>query len=151
MMHSRLIRYRPPGIAQTLVLIAALLTWVLPLGTNMYSNLILGGLALAAGLAIMLAAWWQFRRRRTAICPTNTPSVLITNGTYRFTRNPMYLGMFVILLGIAIIVGSLPFYVAAGLFVLIIHHAFCPYEEARLREIFGADFENYCRRVRRWL
>jgi len=99
----------------------------------------------------MLRGWWLFRRNDTAICPTAAATRLITSDIYRLTRNPMYLGIVLMLLGVAIATGSLPCHVATLAFFLVIDFVFCPFEEARLDELFGADYVRYRRAVRRWL
>ena len=63
----------------------------------------------------------------------------------------MYLGIVLILLGPAVAVGGLAYYVAALSFWLIIDFVFCPFEEAKLKRDFPAEFEQYKKRVRRWL
>jgi protein-S-isoprenylcysteine O-methyltransferase Ste14 len=135
-----------------LVLVAAIAHWITPLGgLSIYSSPGVGAISIIAGFAIMIWAWWQFRKKRVAICPTSKTDRLITDGIYRLTRNPMYLGITLMLLGIAIWSGSLPFYAAAIGFNTIIHHAFCPYEEAKLKAAFGDEYERYASRVRRWI
>lgn len=147
----KLIKIRPPRIAQALVIFAAFLHWATPLRVALFSNRVLGAIILASGLAVMLAGWWLFKVRRTAICPTDTPSVLITDGIYRFTRNPMYLGLVTMLLGLAVIIGTLPFYGAAVAYFIAMDIAFCPYEERKLEQLFADDFHDYTARVRRWV
>ena len=99
----------------------------------------------------MIQAWWQFRQTDVAICPTEKTTELITDGIYRFTRNPMYLGMVMMLTGVAMFVGTLPFYVAAVALFAILNFVFCPYEEEKLSRTFGSRFEQYRGRARRWL
>lgn len=84
-------------------------------------------------------------------CPTATNDRLVTTGIYRYTRNPMYLGIIGLLLAIAIHVGTLPFYLAAAVYFIVINHVFCPYEEAKLAATFGDHYNAYRNRVRRWL
>lgn len=150
-MYDKLIEIRPPRIAQAFVALAVFLHLVTPLRIAVYSNGVLGSVLVAAGFAVMLGGWWLFRVRSTPICPTDTPTVLIADGVYRFTRNPMYLGVVAILLGIALVVGTLPFYVAAAAFFVVMDRLFCPYEEAKLERLFGDRFRAYAGGVRRWL
>ncbi len=89
--------------------------------------------------------------RGTAICPTAHTSLLITDDVFRLTRNPMYLGIVLMLLGAALGSGGLFTYLAALTFFLIIDAVFCPYEEHKLSQSFGEDFADYRHRVRRWL
>ncbi len=107
---------------------------------------VLGGAVALPGLA-------AFRRARTTVHPT-TPwrtTVLVTSGVYRITRNPMYLGLAIVLTGIAAWRASVP-----GLIVVVL---FCAYitrfqivpEERALSERFGDEFTAYTARVHRWL
>lgn len=151
-MNARLIDFRPPRIAQLLVVIAVLLHWLTPLQqTLIYSNPAAGALLGIAGFAAMMQGWWLFRQVDTPICPTASEERLVTRGIYRFTRNPMYLGMVAMLLGMALAVGTLPFYVAAVIYFTVIDLVFCRYEEQKLAIRFGEDYLAYKDRVRRWL
>lgn len=151
-MTLNLIDYRPPRIAQLLALVAALLHWSTPLrGVQLYANPPLGIAAGLGGFLIMLWAWWLFRRAETAICPTASSTALVTDGVYRFTRNPMYLGLVGMLLGLAIGVGTLPFYLAAGAFFAVIDQVFIPFEERKMKDTFGGEWLRYRTGTRRWL
>ncbi|MGD2172423.1 MAG: isoprenylcysteine carboxylmethyltransferase family protein [Gammaproteobacteria bacterium] len=151
-MSIRILDYRPPRIAQVLVLAAALLHWATPLKQlQVYSSHWLGLLVGAAGFAVMMWGWWLFRKYDTAICPGAKPRRLIVSGVYRLSRNPMYLGMVAMLFGIAIYVGSFPFYLAAAIYLLVIDRFFCSCEESRLLDAFGDEYLAYKNRVRRWI
>lgn len=150
-MSSKLLEFRPPKIAQFLVAVAVVLHWAIPLRLELFSNSVLGSVVIAAGFYAMMAGWWLFKKHRTVICPTGSPSSLVVGGIYRITRNPMYLGMFAMLLGLAVIVGSIPFYTAAIAYLLVMDVVFCPYEEEKLLRLFGDDFLRYRTKVRRWL
>ena len=79
-----------------------------------------------------------------------TPEI-VERGPYRITRNPMYLGMALVLLGTAITVGAFSALLVPPIFMAIIEFRFIRPEEAMLRELFGEDFDAYCKLVRRWL
>jgi protein-S-isoprenylcysteine O-methyltransferase Ste14 len=112
-----------------------------------YAGIVL--IALALGLAAWAAA--LFRRAGTNIRPYLPSSALVIAGPYRFTRNPMYLGMAGVLLGAAIYMGSItPFVVIPG-FMALITERFIVAEEAKLEAAFGRDYLDYKARVRRWL
>ncbi len=105
----RIIEYRPPRIAISLLVVATAFHLLLPVSWLFdYSADYLSGAMVSAGFAIMMLAWWQFRERKVAICPTANTDHLITDGIYRFTRNPMYLGMLIMLGGVAFFFGTLP-------------------------------------------
>lgn len=148
----RMLRYRPPRVAMTLTLFAAALQLVTPLAWPVLPSSVVGGLLCGLlGCGVMLRAWWIFRDRETPICPTEKATVLVTDDIYRMTRNPMYLGILLILFGLAIATGGIYFYLAFLSFFVIIDYVFCLYEEAKLAVLFGAAYERYCRDVRRWL
>ena len=150
-MSSKLLEFRPPRIAQFLIAVAMLLHWATPLRLELFANSGLGSLLIAIGLYTMTAGWWLFKKQRTVICPTGMPSSLVVTGIYAITRNPMYLGIFAMLLGLAMIVGSVPFYTAAIAYIVVMDTVFCPYEEEKLLRLFDDDFLRYRARVRRWL
>lgn len=108
---------------------------------------------IAAGLAIGIAAFLQFRRAHTTINPM-TPdrtSMLLTAGLYRVSRNPIYVGDVVILVGCALLFANALALAAAALFVPCVDRFQIRPEERALRERFGEPYETYCREVRRWL
>lgn len=150
----RMLTYKPPRIAMALVATAAALQLLAPAAwawPQLPATLAGGASVAAIGFLIMLRAWWLFRVHETAICPTARTTALITKDVYRLTRNPMYLGIALMLLGTALGSGGLFFYLAALAFFLIIDFVFCPYEEDKLAHSFGDQFGRYCDTVRRWL
>ena len=150
-MKTQLIDYRPPRIAQLLVLVATLLHWATPLSQlYVYSNQVLGIIFGIGGFGVMMWGWWLFKRYDTAICPTAKTEQLVTSGVYRFSRNPMYLGVVGMLLALAIFVGTFPFYLATAVYFLVMNNVFCPYEENKLSEAFGDTYISYKNKVRRW-
>ena len=110
------------------------------------------GLALAGG-AIALAGLVEFRRARTTFNPLDPAraSALVTTGIYRVTRNPMYLGMLLVLLGLAVWLGNAAPFVVPPLSVLLLNQLQIRPEERILRERFGAHYARYAGRVRRWV
>ena len=76
---------------------------------------------------------------------------LVTTGVYRYTRNPMYLGMALVLLGCAIVVGVATAFLIPVIFVVIIQYRFILPEEQMLRDLFPEEFPAYCQQVRRWI
>jgi len=105
------------------------------------------------GLALCLVAWaaFLFRRAGTSIRPFLPSSALVLEGPYKFTRNPMYLGMAGILLGAALYMGSITPFVVIPAFMALITERFIGPEEAKLEAAFGGRYLEYKKRVRRWL
>ncbi|WP_152222949.1 isoprenylcysteine carboxylmethyltransferase family protein [Pseudomonas sp. SCB32] len=110
-------------------------------------------LVLLAGIAACLAGVLSFRRARTTVNPMKpeTASALVVAGIYRHTRNPMYLGFALVLLAWSIALACLPAVLGVIAFVLYINRFQIAPEEQALRRRFGANFDAYCRRVRRWV
>lgn len=147
-----IIDMRPPRIAMALTLIAAALHWSLNIWEGLRFSWLWAGVILAlAGFSLMMWSWGLFKKRNIAICPKAKVTSLITNGPYRFTRNPMYLGFVLILAGLALSVGTPPFYLSAIVYFMILNCVFCPYEENKLVNSFGTEYEQYSNRVRRWI
>lgn len=111
----------------------------------------LGAATMLAGVA--LAAWGAatFRRAGTPVRLFEEATTLVTTGPFRWTRNPMYLGMMLVLGGTGIALGSLTPFLVLPAFFAIVRAWFIRHEEAAMRERFGAAFAEYCGRVRRWI
>ena len=105
---------------------------------------------LGAGLAAWCILTFVSLGRGTP-APFDPPRRLVVRGPYRFLRNPMYLGAGLALAGAAVFVGSLPLLAYALVFVVVSDQFVRRYEEPTLRRNFGAEYEAYCRAVRRWL
>ncbi|MFO7553554.1 MAG: isoprenylcysteine carboxylmethyltransferase family protein [Haliea sp.] len=121
-----------------------------PRFTGLGSQLV-GGAILVAGLALLVLAGGLFKRAGTDMIPFRDVSALVTGGVYRFSRNPMYLGMAAILLGCAVTVGAASALLVPLLFMVIIEWRYIRPEEALLRGLFAQEYAAYCQRVRRWL
>jgi protein-S-isoprenylcysteine O-methyltransferase Ste14 len=111
----------------------------------------LGLLLLAGGIALAIAADAQFKRARTEINPFGRPSVLVTDGAFRISRNPMYLGLVMALIGTALAFGSAAALVVPPLFASVLAVRFIRHEEQTMAERFGDAYAEYARRVRRWV
>lgn len=121
----------------------------LDLGLRMWAALPL----LLAGMGIALAGVVQFRRARTTVNPM-TPersSALVSGGIYRHTRNPMYVGMLLALLAFAIVLANPASLLTLPAFVVYMNRFQIMPEERELARHFGAEFQAYKSRVRRWL
>lgn len=105
------------------------------------------------GLTLDLSSLAQFIKNRTTvnpIRPRNTKK-LVVNGFYRFTRNPMYLGMLCLLTAWALHLASLSPLLVLPLFVLVINEMQIKPEEAALQQKFGEEYTHFRQRVRRWI
>jgi protein-S-isoprenylcysteine O-methyltransferase Ste14 len=109
-----------------------------------------GILPLMAGLAIVLSAARQFTLAGTNIVPLTPSTALITDGMFAWSRNPMYLGLTVMLVGAALLIDrALPWLVVVA-FVITIRLRFIRHEERLMEATFGAEYLAYRQRVRRW-
>ena len=108
---------------------------------------------LVIGIAIALAGVVSFRRAKTTVNPLKpeSSSSLVSTGIYRHTRNPMYVGMAITLVGWAAYLASLPALLGVLFFVLYITQFQIKPEERVLASLFGAEYADYMSRVRRWL
>ncbi|WP_372002259.1 methyltransferase [Tistrella mobilis] len=112
---------------------------------------LLGLVLLLAGIALPLMVSRLFRRVRTNINTFRDPDVMVADGPFRISRNPIYLGFALILLGAALLSGAAVALLPALAFVLITDRWYIPFEEARMSAQFGAAYDDYRRRTRRWL
>jgi len=112
---------------------------------------LLGIIPLAIGITINLMADKAFHRAETPVCPFEESSSLVTTGIYGISRNPMYLGFILILLGVAVLIRSLTPYIVIFAFALLMNNTLISAEERRLTMIFGAEWKAYKAQTRRWL
>lgn len=145
-------RLVPPVVLLASVLVCfALDRWLPIVEFGSMAGRVIGVVMIVDGFVIVMFCAWKFRRRGTTIIPFHESTSLIRDGLFRFSRNPIYLGMVVALCGVAMTLGSLTPWIVPPLFVLIISKRFIVKEEAMLRDTFGDEYLEYCKRVRRWL
>jgi protein-S-isoprenylcysteine O-methyltransferase Ste14 len=120
--------------------------WIIPPFWNL-TGLIL----IVSGLILNLSANKAFHQAHTTVKPFEESSSLATNGVFRISRNPMYLGFVLILIGIAVLLRSLSPYLVILAFIILIDRNYVKTEERMLAEKFGASWEAYRAKTRRWL
>ena len=148
----RLVNLKPPLIAGLLLALSVGLHFVLPQADRrQFACALCGVTAIAISCGVLLWAWWLFRQSGTPTRPTARATALVTAGPFRVSRNPMYLAIVVLLLGIAVWVGSLPMLLAPVGFFAVMSLVVIPAEERRLRETFGEAYLSFTQRVRRWI
>jgi protein-S-isoprenylcysteine O-methyltransferase Ste14 len=116
-------------------------------GTTETVGLVLGVVA----LLIIGAAFVHFFRARATLLPVGKTARLVTGGVFRFTRNPMYLSLTLLYLGLTLMANSIWPLVFLPIALAVIVGLFIPYEERRMRRLFGDEYDAYRARVRRWL
>ena len=145
-------RINPPLYFFAAVLGMAGLHFGLPVRTLLAFPWNLIGLApLAVGFWLGLAGMRTFKRAGTTVKPFEESTALITGGVFNLTRNPLYLSLTLMLVGLAALFGSLTPWALVPPFALLMHRGFIAPEERLLEEEFGEEYLAYKRRVRRWL
>jgi len=110
-----------------------------------------GAVLIVLGTVMAATAANLFKRAHTPVIPFHPSTALVTTGWYRFSRNPMYLGMVLVACGVAIVQGSVGAWLPVPLFIAILQLRFIRGEERFLEGIFGEDYRRFKTRVRRWL
>lgn len=145
-------RFYPPVLFLASLVLMGALHYLLPLVRWLdWPWRGVGVVPLAGGLLLGLWGVGQFRRRDTTIIPFEQSSTLIVDGPYRLSRNPLYLAMVLILLGVWLLLGSLSPVIVVLLFVWWISTRFIVKEEQHLEAQFGRTYLEYKAKVRRWL
>jgi protein-S-isoprenylcysteine O-methyltransferase Ste14 len=112
---------------------------------------LLGLIPLAIGVTLNLIADRDLRRVGTTVKPFQESHALVTDGVYGISRHPMYLGFVLILIGVAILLGSLTPWFVIPIFAVLMEVVFIQVEERMLGEKFGAAWLVYKKRVHRWI
>lgn len=112
---------------------------------------VVGVVALGAGIALMIWAAITMARARTTVMPGQVPAHLVTTGPFRLSRNPIYLGDVIVLCGFLLAMEALAGLVLVPFFVWLLHDRFIRQEEALIAAGFGAEFDAWRRKVRRWM
>ena len=110
-------------------------------------------ITLFIGLIFIISAVIQFINRKTTVNPTkpHKTSTLVITGTYKITRNPMYLGMLLIIISFALYNVSIISIILIPLFIFYINKFQIEPEEFEMRKKFGKEYEDYCKKVDRWI
>ncbi|MBI5672212.1 MAG: isoprenylcysteine carboxylmethyltransferase family protein [Nitrospirae bacterium] len=112
---------------------------------------VLGLVLVLLGFCFMLWARILFTSRNTTLFVGRPSSQLVCDGPFRLSRNPMYVGVVVCLVGLALWIGTWPFYMTVPVVVLFLNFFHVLREERMLREVFGERYVAYSEKVRRWL
>lgn len=110
-----------------------------------------GALLIGIGLLMNIMSSNAFQRRQTTIKPHEVPTVLVTTGFFRLSRNPMYLGGVLLLTGAAILLGSLAPFGIIPVFIVLLNEGFIKKEERILAATLGEPYLAYRQQVRRWI
>jgi len=139
------------------LVIACALAWTqatyLPFGLHFggsWSDFV-GGLFVGGGLVLMALAIYEMRSKRTTVIPHREADFLVQSGIFSRTRNPIYLGDAMVLIGLILNWNAVLALPLVPIFVWVIEKRFIVPEESRFRHKFKADFARYEQKVRRWL
>jgi len=119
-------------------------------------SLVLGGLSgivLCVSVLIILSSGWRFKKAKTTVDPTTPEKTtrLVTSGIYRYSRNPMYLGLLGFLIAEVLLLGNLLGVALLPLYMMTMNKRFIEPEEKALESLFEQAFIDYKQKVRRWL
>jgi protein-S-isoprenylcysteine O-methyltransferase Ste14 len=150
------VRIPPPAIFVAGFLVGWLLdTWVYhlwPTTGRSASNVVdfIGGGVFGGGIALALSGAMTFRRAGTSVLPDRDASTLVRTGPYRATRNPIYMGMALAYVGLAILVGAGWPILILPLVIMAVQRLVIEREERYLTEAFGDEYRAYQKEVGRW-
>ena len=143
----------PPPLLYLLSVVAGVLLdrrWPLPIATGTLT-MIAGALLIVGGIALSIVSIDRFRRSATSIVPIRPAGALVLSGPYHYTRNPMYVGLALVTIAAGLFRGTWwPIVLLVPTLAIVQQFIILP-EERYLRRRFGAEYEAYARRVRRWL
>ena len=103
------------------------------------------------GMVLLLWTAWLMLWRKTTLNPYGKPQQLLCEGPFRVSRNPLYVALLVIYLGVGLLTANLWWLMLFPLLVLLLQFGIVRHEEVLLQKRFGADYSRYCKKVRRWL
>ena len=144
---------QPPLLFLGCLLLGVGLRYIHPLGLGLPSVVRLSLGALLLFLAALHGGWGllTFKRMGTTPEPNGVASALLTSGPFRWTRNPLYLGLAILLACFGVLLDSAWTLCLTPVLVLLLDQRVIAREDRRLRAQFGEAYEGYTRRVRRWL
>ena len=110
-----------------------------------------GIIPLLLGMTLNISADRAFKKTGTTVKPFEVSTTLVTSGVFRYSRNPMYLGMVMILTGVAFLLGALSPFIIIPIFAITMDRVFIVSEENMLDQRFGGKWQQYKENVRRWI
>lgn len=137
-----------------LMLIAAIkAAYLVDLGPKLLDRpaVLVGLLPLGIGVWLLVSARRAFARAKTTVMTFDPPNRLVTTGPFAFSRNPMYLGFFLVLVGAAVLAGYAVGFIAPLIFFVLAQAWYIPFEERAASAAFGGDYDSYRAVTRRWL
>ncbi len=145
-------KFPPPLVALTFGFLINYTKNIFP-KIEIKNEIIFGSFMIISGLIIILFAIILFKKYQTTITPLNPSNAtkLITDGIYKFSINPMYLGLLLVLLGISTILNPIGGFFLIPLFILYLNFFQIIPEESAMVDLFKDEFLEYKKNVRRWI
>ncbi|MDD3135881.1 MAG: isoprenylcysteine carboxylmethyltransferase family protein [Methanoregula sp.] len=135
-----------------LLVLSVLLNFVFPVLVFLSPPFTYSGfLIIGFGFVLALKSRSLFLKNATTLQPSEEPTSLVISGPFRLSRNPIYLGMASILLGVAVLLGTLVTLIFPIIFIMLIEFFIIPGEEGKMEKIFGEPYRKYKKSVRRWI
>jgi len=151
-MNTLIPRIPPPVYFLVAVILMILLNLFVPIGRWLYYPWrYFGIIIIALGFSLSLGSGIFFRKLGTNPRPGSKANLIVTKGPFKFTRNPMYLGLITMLIGISILLGTFAPLVAIPIVFIILHTQFVLREEKWMEEWFGQSYLEYKSKTPRWL
>lgn len=142
----------PPVYFLGAIIVEVLLHFLLPLHQFLvFPWRLLGLVFLVIGIVLNALADQTFKKHETTVKPFEESTALVTGGVFNISRNPMYLGMTLILLGLGALLGSATPFAIVPVFTVLLDRVFIVQEEKMLVDTFGDQFRQYRNQVRRWI
>lgn len=143
----------PPVLVALCLILMVGLFELAPLGPIFETSALslIGILLVATGVFTVLSVAYKFKQIDTNINTFNQPEKLITDGLFKYSRNPIYLSFLILLIGAAFFINDLTSFIGPAIFFLAANFWYIPYEEKAAEEAFGQGYLDYKNKVRRWL
>lgn len=142
----------PPLLYQIAIVLMILFHFLFPIAKIIpYPFNLVGVIIFVSGAGLAINAKRLFQKTNTPIKPSDQPTNLHQEGPFRFSRNPMYLGISIGLLGIAVFLGSASAFLFPIVFFVVMDLVFIPHEEKALQSVFGEEYRVYKSKIHRWI
>lgn len=150
-MKQKLLNIAPDSALFGAIVGAYLLDRFIPVNELIKPPLVYVGWLLVVVGFVFVAKTITLLRKRASSNVVRTSNILITDGVFALSRNPLYAAELLIVMGVAIVLGSLSAFIAPVAYIVIVSWFVVPFEEGQLRKKFGLEYEAYARSVRRWI
>ena len=144
-------RLLPPRLVALLLAMMVLTTLIVPWPSLSWPARLFGLVPAVAGAILTVRHAQLFEQLGTNIITFDDPDVLVRHGAFAWTRNPMYLGFVLVLVGAAASLGAVVAMAGPILFFVVADRWYIPFEEQRMATTFGTEYDEYARHVHRWV